>query len=353
MNKPILAVTMGDPGGIGPEIIAKSLQSFHTSNRFFYLLIGASDVFEFLKEELRMGLPLNPIPTLERSFLREDSINFLDITKEAKCLLEDRLKKGKIASPNVPSESSKKLKGESLFDIGEVSLMNGAMAMASIKVATYQAVTGLIDAVVTAPIHKSAVRLLDPKFIGHTEYLAKISQVKHYAMMFVSDRLKVTLVTIHVPLKKVSRMITTDLVFEKIDLTQQFLKQSLKLQKPKIAVCALNPHGGEAGAEEEAFIRPAVLKAQKHKINAVGPWSADELFHKAYEGRVDAVVSMYHDQGLGPFKMVAFHEGVNVTLGLPFVRTSPDHGTAFDIAYQGKADPRSMQAALNLAEKLL
>ena len=172
-------------------------------------------------------------------------------------------------------------------------------------------------------------------------------------MMFVSERLKVTLCTIHVPLQKVSRLIRQELVLEKIELTHEFLKERFKIPKPKIAVCALNPHGRETGPEEDLHILPAVQKARAEKIEALGPLSADQLFHDAYHGRFDAVVSMYHDQGLAPFKMIAFRDGVNVTLGLPFIRTSPDHGTAFDIAYQRKADPSSMMAAMDLAKKLI
>ena len=342
---PILAVTMGDPGWIGPEIITKAFRDYKLSPGCFYLLIGVPAVFEFLGDRLGFQLPLNPIPTLEPSFLRDDSVNFLDISEEASWLLK------KVES--VKNMNPENLEGEYVFDIGKISLVNASMAYASMKVAAYQAATGLVDAVVTAPVNKTAIRLIDPKFQGHTEYLAKVSRSKSYAMMFVSNRLKVTLATIHVPLKKVSRMITKQLVLEKIRLTDQFLKTYFKIPKPKLAVCALNPHGKETGDEEETHILPACETAQADNIDAHGPLSADQLFHDAYEGRFDAVISMYHDQGLAPFKMIAFRDGVNVTLGLPFIRTSPDHGTAFDIAYQGKADPVSMKSALTLAEKLL
>lgn len=343
MTKPILAITMGDPGGIGPEVIVKSLQGFKESDGFYYLLIGAGVVFDFLKEAIGLALPLNPIPTLEPSFLREDSINFLDISEEAGWLLHPR---------SVTKLHPGGVKGEYVFDVGKVSETNAAMAFAALKVGAFQAATGLIHALVTAPVNKTAIRLIDPRFQGHTEYLAKISHSPKFAMMFVSDRLKVTLATIHVPIKKVSRLITEELVLDKIRLTDQFLKNFFRIAKPTLAVCALNPHGKETGGEEEQVIEPAVRKAQSEKIQAVGPLSADQLFHDAYHGHFDAVISMYHDQGLAPFKMIAFREGVNVTLGLPFVRTSPDHGTAFDIAYQGKAEATSMTAALHLAQKL-
>ena len=311
----------------------------------FLLLIGASVVFEFLEEELRLRFPLHPIPTLHRDFLREDSVNFLDVTEEARWLLKNR---------SLPEPSP-----ECLFDIGKVSATNAAMALAAMKAGAYQGATGLIDALVTAPVNKEAMRFLEPKFQGHTEYLARVARTKEFAMMFLkketpgSKPLRVTLVTIHVPLKKVSRLITEEAVLEKIRLTYQFLKERLKIEKPKIGVSALNPHGHETGDEEEKVIRPAVEKACEEKILAHGPISGDRIFYDASQGIYDAVISMYHDQALAPFKLVAFETGVNLTLGLPYVRTSPDHGTAFDIAYQGKANPKSMESALEVALDLV
>jgi 4-hydroxythreonine-4-phosphate dehydrogenase len=208
-----------------------------------------------------------------------------------------------------------------------------------------------VDAIVTAPVNKAAIRLVDKKFIGHTEFLAGKAKTRRFAMMFVSPRLNVTLATIHVPLKKVSGLLTKKSILEKILLTEEMLKRGLAIKNPRIAVCALNPHGKEFGDEETKVIAPAVRAACRKGIHAAGPFSADLLFYAAYHGKYDALIAMYHDQALAPFKLVAFHDGVNVTLGLPYIRTSPDHGTAFDIAYQGKADPSSMIAALRLAQK--
>lgn len=336
--KPIVALTMGDPGGIGPEIIARTLQDLKKYQSVFILLIGASAPFEFLKDEFNLALPLNPIPTLHRDFLRDDSVNFLDITEEA--------------NRRVPC-------GETVFEIGKVSRLNAALTLASLKSGAYQAATGLVEALVTAPVCKEAVRLLEPRFTGHTEYLARIAKTKEFAMMFLDEGnsrrppLRITLVTIHVPLKKVSRLITEAAVLEKIRLTHQFLKERLGISKPKIGVAALNPHGRETGEEEEKIIEPAVRKAKAEKINITGPISGDRIFYEASRGIYDAVVSMYHDQALAPFKMSAFETGVNLTLGLPYIRTSPDHGTAFDIAYQGKAHPASMESALQTALRLV
>ena len=206
MKKPIIAITMGDPGGIGPEVIAKTFRGFEWSDSCYYLLIGISEAFEYLSDSFNLKLPLNPIPTLERAFLRDDSINFLDVSEEASWLLRNLKKENtKDSDPNGIEASEEK--DDSVFDVGRISKVNASMAYASLKVAAYQASSGLVDAVVTAPVNKTAMRLVDAKFKGHTEYLAKVSRTKEFAMMFVSDRLKVTLVTIHVPLKQVSRLI--------------------------------------------------------------------------------------------------------------------------------------------------
>ena len=343
-KKPILAVTMGDPGGIGPEAVAKTLEDPQKFSEALLLLIGSAGVFEFLEEELHLKLPLNPIPTLHRDFLREDSVNFLDVTEEAGWLLKNK---------------SLSHATDSVFEIGKVSAQNAALALAALKAGAYQGATGLIDALVTAPIHKGAIQLLEPKFHGHTEYLARVARSKSFAMMFVKEKdeksgpLRVTLVTIHVPLKKVSRSITQETILEKIRLTNDFLKTRLGIVKPKIGVAALNPHGKETGEEEEEIIAPAIRQARQEKISVEGPISGDIIFYEAHQGIYDAVIAMYHDQALAPFKLVAFKTGVNLTLGLPYIRTSPDHGTAFDIAYQGKASPRPTESALKLALRLL
>lgn len=336
---------MGDPGGIGPEVIARTLRDPEKFQDVFLLLIGASSVFEFLQEELHLRLPLNPIPTLHRDFLRGDSVNFLDVTEEAGWLLKNH--------------SLKPESGDAVFHIGKISIQNAALALASLKAGAYQAATGLVDGLVTAPVNKEAIRLIEPKFKGHTEYLAQVARTKKFAMMFLKEEengsrpLRVTLVTIHVPLKKVSRLVTKDAVLEKIRLTHEFLKERLGIAKPRLGVSALNPHGKETGEEESEVIEPAVQEARREGILISGPISGDRIFYDAWHGTYDAAIAMYHDQALAPFKLIAFETGVNLTLGLPYVRTSPDHGTAFDIAYQGKANPRSMECALQAARRLV
>lgn len=340
MSAAAIGLTMGDPGGIGPEVIVKTLARLPKNSPFQYVVYGSKKVFEYLEilrpdfsrpqdDVLRQIASLPKVARHDKQWLR-----FVDITLDAEKILSAR--------------NSKKP-----FEPGKISLVNAALAFAALSRAAQDAQSGRIQAIVTAPVNKLAMRLLDPDFHGHTEYLAKTAGAKKFAMMFVSPRLKVTLVTIHVALKKVSSLIKKSAVLEKIELTDQFLKQCFKIKKPKIAVCALNPHGRETGTEEDQEIVPAVKVAARKGIAARGPLSSDQLFYDAYEGRFDAVISMYHDQGLAPFKMIAFKDGVNVTLGLPYIRTSPDHGTAFDIAYQGKADPASFEAALKLAQKLL
>jgi 4-hydroxythreonine-4-phosphate dehydrogenase len=324
MKCPVLAVTMGDPGGIGPEIVVKALQKEKPSRRFAYLLLGSRQAFKTLCQKTGLWFPFKTVSSVASGVFRPGNIYFYDISQE--------------------------LPGGGTFQIGKLCRENGRQALAAVEKAASLAKKGVVDAIVTAPVNKSAIRLLDKKFIGHTEFLAEKAKARRFAMMFVSPRLNVTLATIHVPLKKVSVHLTSKGILEKILLTEEMLRWGLDIKKPKIAVCALNPHGREFGNEEDQVIAPAVRAACRKGVHAFGPFSADLLFHAAYHGKYDGLIAMYHDQALTAFKLVAFHDGVNVTLGLPYIRTSPDHGTAFDIAYQGKADASSMLAALRLAK---
>lgn len=211
------------------------------------------------------------------------------------------------------------------------------------------------DALVTAPVNKESINKSGIFFQGHTEYLAKAANVKKIAMMLCGGRLKVTTVTRHVPLKKVPAILTQTKIIEAVRLTNLGLRKYFGIKKPRIGICALNPHcgeGGKIGREEQDIIIPAIRKIRRFIPEIQGPVSGDAIFYMAYNGKLDAVISMYHDQGLGPLKMIAFEEGVNVTLGLPFIRTSPDHGTAYDIAGKNIANPRSMKEAIKLAVKM-
>ena len=229
-------------------------------------------------------------------------------------------------------------------------------AVRSIELAVRLAMAKKIEAVVTAPINKAGLKKAGFDIPGHTEYLAKLSGTKKVEMMLVGGPLRVVLVTRHAPVKKVPSMITRARVEETILMTDRELRRVFGIRRPKIVVCGLNPHAGEEGtigSEEIDSIRPAVKSAQaKTDAEITGPLSADALFYEAYQGRYDAQVCMYHDQGLIPLKMISRGHGVNVTLGLPFIRTSPDHGTAYDIAQKGLADPGSMTEALETAFQL-
>jgi 4-hydroxythreonine-4-phosphate dehydrogenase len=216
-----------------------------------------------------------------------------------------------------------------------------------------------LDALVTAPVNKEAIMRAGQAFVGQTELLSQLARTDRTAMMLLGqdDRgrwLRVALATTHLPIKLVSDHLTQSKIELVIELAAQACRD-LGLPRARVAVCGLNPHageGGEMGTEEQTTIKPAVRAARARQIDVVGPLSADALFYHAFKGEYDAVVAMYHDQGLVPLKMIGFENGVNWTLGLPFIRTSPDHGTAYDIAGQGKADPSSMLAALRLAKQL-
>jgi 4-hydroxythreonine-4-phosphate dehydrogenase len=220
--------------------------------------------------------------------------------------------------------------------------------------------SGQLDALVTAPVNKAAIVHAGIPFVGQTELLSEQAGAKRSAMMLLGhdDRgrwLRVALATTHVALKLVSEKLTQQKIETTIELAAEACRL-LGLPRARIGVCGLNPHAGESGemgTEEQTVVSPAVLAARKKGLDVVGPLSADTLFYYAYRGDFEAVVAMYHDQGLAPLKMVTFEQGVNWTLGLPFIRTSPDHGTAYDIAGQGKADPSSMVAAINLAAQLV
>jgi 4-hydroxythreonine-4-phosphate dehydrogenase len=213
---------------------------------------------------------------------------------------------------------------------------------------------GELAALVTGPITKELLHHAGYPFVGQTELLAHLSHTKRFAMMLAGGPLRVALVTIHTPLRNVAKLITARKIVEVIELSDQICRR-FGIRRPRIAVAGLNPHAGEGGLlgdEERRIIAPAVKRAARRGITVSGPHSADTLFYRAAHGQFDAVVAMYHDQGLAPLKLIAFDNGVNLTLGLPFVRTSPDHGTAPDIAGKGIARPDGMIAAINMAGSL-
>ena len=214
---------------------------------------------------------------------------------------------------------------------------------------------GKADGIVTAPVNKSAINKSGIPFEGHTEFFARITHTKKFAMMLCGGPLRVTVVTRHVALKKVPKVLTKEKIEDAIVLTDLALRRYFRIQRPKIGIACLNPHCGEGGligTEEKQIIIPVIENIRSRIPGVQGVLPADAIFYMAYNGKLDAVIAMYHDQGLGPFKMVAFEKGVNITLGLPFVRTSPDHGTAYDIAGKDIANPTSMKEAIKLAAKI-
>ena len=320
-----IAISLGDVTGIGPEVTLKALAE-EPEDDFRYLLIGDSGYTAALYEQLGLQIRLQPFS----EFGAEGRLFLHNPSREP---LPSGLQPGSPAAAHA--------------------------ALAWLTDGAQRCLNQEIDALVTAPLNKQAVMRSGQPFIGQTEFLSQIAGTNKTAMMLLGedDRgrwLRVALVTTHVPIKLLATQIRGDKDELAIGLAAEACRD-LKLPHSRIAVCGLNPHageGGEFGDEELTIIRPAVEAARKKGIDVTGPLAADALFYYAYRGDYDAVVAMYHDQGLAPLKMVAFDSGVNWTLGLPFIRTSPDHGTAYDIAGQGKANPSSMRAAIRLAKQL-
>jgi 4-hydroxythreonine-4-phosphate dehydrogenase len=308
-SKQRILVTMGDPAGIGPEVTVKALSDPLISKLAHFQVIGDFFVIDKIRKSLRA----------------KPEISLLDLA-------------------NVNTTN---------FAFGIQKPAFGKAAMEYIDKALELLKAGEADALVTAPVNKSSIRSAGFKeFEGHTEYLAKMTASNEFAMMFVGKDLKITLVTRHIALKDVPGAITADLICRTIRLTHEHLKKYFGIEGPRIAVAGLNPHASDNGLfgdEEERIIIPAIKKASIGIKNIYGPLPADVVFYEALRGEFDAVVAMYHDQALAPFKTLYFNDGVNMTLGLPFIRTSPDHGTAFDIAGKGIADPTSMKEAIKLA----
>lgn len=321
-NLPVIAITMGDPAGIGNEIILKALEKREIFKYCIPIIVCDKD---FLKKTAQ---------TLKFQFHISKS-NIIDLK-------------------NIPKN----------FTIGRASRVSGKAAVEYIKSAVSLAKIKKVDAIVTAPISKEAIHMAGYKYPGHTEMLAKLTDAKNYAMMLESPPppfekggkggLRVVLVTTHAAIKNVSRLISRKKILNTIRLTNSSLK-SWGFLNPRIGVSALNPHGGEGGIfgdEEIKIIIPAINDAISEEIEVQGPFPADTLFTSVKRSKFDAIVVMYHDQGLIPIKMAAFGKAVNITLGLPFIRTSVDHGTAYDIAGKNLADPSSLIEAVKTAAKL-
>ena len=319
---PMIGITAGDEAGVGPEVIIKTLAQKRIPQARF-LIYGSQTVFDATSAALKLKLPARQIETLQQ-IDRRTRIHFL----------------------NCPdSEINKVIPGKT-------NVHTARNAFGYITLAARDALDGKIDALVTAPIAKISMKRAGINIPGHTDYLAQLSNTSNYAMMFVGGGMKVILASIHTSLESVPGFITRKNIREKALLIDKTLRELFKLTKPCIAVCGLNPHAGEEGmlgGEEKKALVPVIKQLSRRGINIVGPYPSDTIFNRALAGEFDAVLAMYHDQGMIPIKLLAFDTAVNMTIGLPFIRTSPDHGTAFDIAGKGVASPNSFTAAMKLA----
>lgn len=323
---PILAVTMGDPAGVGPEIVAALVARGQPDPGPRLVIVGAPSVLA------RAG-KLRGLKSLPSIVSRDDITSCTDRAVLLEGCDDER---------------------ETPFPQGRVDGRCGKAAYAWIMDACELAAAGVVSGIVTAPVCKEAINLAGVDFTGHTELVARCSGTASFAMLQTSPALSVIFVTTHVPLMGVSAFLTGERLSEVFRLAHRFLTQ-IGAQRKRIALCGLNPHSGEGGymgREELDIIIPAIKKAQEDGMDIEGPHPADTMFLENRRKTYDVAVAMYHDQGHIPFKMLAFDHGVNVTLGLPFVRTSVDHGTAFDIAWKGIADTTSLSAAVALAARL-
>jgi 4-hydroxythreonine-4-phosphate dehydrogenase len=310
---PKIAITMGDPAGVGPEVVLKALSDEGTRAIAEWIVVG---------DELPMRL------ADERAW---------------QALQDD---------PSITWQQPGALETEG-FRFGQLSAACGKAGLEYVRLATLMCLDGKAAAMVTAPLNKEAVGMSGIPFTGHTEYIAELCGTNDSRMLLVNDKLRVAHVTTHVSLRRACEL-DTDRITRTIELTDQATRW-IGFPKPRVAVCGLNPHAGEHGLfgnEDELYIAPAVARARAMGIDVEGPIPADTLFFRAVRGAYDVVIAMYHDQGHVPIKLLDFENTVNVSIGIPIIRTSVDHGTAFDIAGKGIADAESMKAAMRLAAKM-
>ena len=324
--KPLIAVTMGDPAGIGAEVIVKALADPELRSQARFIIFGLHELLGYAADLAEVNpfwfrFPHEEVTRVESGVVIADFDEYTTF------------------GPGLRQPTAE----------------GGHASLRFVEEAVAAARSGLADAIVTGPIHKLSWRMAGCKKPGHTEYLAEAFKVRRVTMMFAGGPLRVALASTHVGLFELRNSFTIGRVFQPIDLLDAALRRWFGLERPKIAVAGLNPHAGEGGRfgdEESRIIEPALLMAREAGIDVEGPFPADTLFWKAARGAYDGVVAMYHDQGLIPVKMLAFDSSVNLTLGLPTVRTSVDHGTAFDIAGTSRARAGSMKAAIRLAIEL-
>ena len=322
-GKLVVGITQGDGNGISYEVIIKSLADERILEMCTPVIYGSSKIFGFYKKQIHNIEQINTNVINSAKDVHQKRVNIVN------CLPENVF-----VEPGQPTPESAK------------------SAMTALERAVADLKEGHIDVLVTAPINKRAMVGEGFGYTGHTEYLEKEFGVDEVAMIMVCDRLKVCVATGHIPLKEVPNQLTTEKILKKLRLMKSSLQRDFGIEAPKIAVLGLNPHcgdGGLMGTEEQEVILPAIKAAAAEDIMAFGPYSPDGFFGLANYAKFDAVLAMYHDQGLTPFKALAFEDGVNYTAGLPIIRTSPDHGTAYEMAGRDMADPRSMKAAIYTA----
>jgi len=332
---PRLAFTIGDPAGIGPELILKAFRSETLQSICEPIVVGEIPLLEDHARILGMPATFTPIHY-------DRDAGFAPPYVEAE-------QEGAIPVLEPPSG---RFEGELV--LGQVDERCGAVAHRAIVEAVRLCLRGEVEGIVTAPLHKESLNASGVLFPGHTEMLAHLAHARETAMLLVGRGLRVVLATIHCPLREVPARITRERLDPLLDLTGAFIGR-FGIERPRIAVAGLNPHAGEGGlfgSEERLVIAPAVEAARDRGLDVAGPLPGDTVFHSMLEGQFDVVVAMYHDQGLAALKTLDFHGGVNITMGLPFVRTSPDHGTAFNLAGRGVADPRSFMKAVEIAAQL-
>ncbi|NEN24552.1 4-hydroxythreonine-4-phosphate dehydrogenase PdxA [Cryomorpha ignava] len=317
-----VGITLGDMNGIGPEVILRTLSDSRLFQNIIPIVYGSNRVMNFYKKELGLDeITFQGAKDADQAVYKK--ANLISITRE-----------------------------ELLVEPGKVSVQAGKLAFESLQKAVQDLASNKIDVLVTAPINKKNIQSEDFHFPGHTEYLAKYSNVEDALMLMCSETLRVGVVTGHIPLKDVNTHITKQAVLKKILAIDKTLRTDFSIEKPKIAVLGLNPHAGDdglLGMEEKDVINPAIHEARDQGILAIGPFPADGFFASSNWKNFDAVLAMYHDQGLIPFKSIAGEYGVNFTAGLPIVRTSPAHGTAYDLAGKGIASEQSFRQALYMA----
>jgi len=326
MNKPVIAITVGDFNGIGPEVVLKSVVSSGVQRYCQPLLIGPLDVFQWHANRLKIELNLQPFDS-PTGKAKGKAIQVFDL--------------GIFHSRDI--------------QIGKVTPVAGTAAGLALHKGVELCLKRKAAALVTAPVSKSALSLAGYTYPGQTELLAELTESQYVTMMLVSKELRVGLVTVHVPLREVIVSLSIQKVFSAITVVNHALIHDFGIRKPRVAVLALNPHGGEGGLigdEDERVVTPAIDLAKTQHVQVLGPFSSDAFFGNRRHEEFDAVVAMYHDQGLIPLKMSSFGRAVNFSAGLKIVRTSPDHGTAFDIAGKGLADPGSMTEAIRLAVEI-